>query len=87
LSLRVHDARTTPPPIQDPTLLGNVIEATDEALPVLREQAARIRALKPPSALRTRIARFFTITDRSSTPRRQCATRPSSSTRTTSPQS
>jgi hypothetical protein len=53
------------PPIQDPTLLGNVIEATDEALPVLREQAARIRALTPPVALRTRIARFFTLTDRS----------------------
>jgi hypothetical protein len=53
------------PPIQDPTLLGNVIEATDEALPVLREQAARIRALTPPSGLRTRIARFFTLTDRS----------------------
>jgi hypothetical protein len=53
------------PPIQDPTLLGNVIEATDEALPVLREQAAKIRALTPPAALRTRIARFFTLTDRS----------------------
>jgi hypothetical protein len=53
------------PPIQDPTLLGNVIEATDEALPVLREQAARIRALTPPAALRTRIDRFFTLTDRS----------------------
>jgi hypothetical protein len=53
------------PPIQDPTLLGNVIEATDEALPVLKEQAARIRALTPPVELRTRIARFFTLTDRS----------------------
>src|SRR5262249_57960882 len=53
------------PPIQDPTLLGNVIEATDQALPVLRDQAARIRALTPPAALRTRIARFFTLTDRS----------------------
>jgi len=53
------------PPIQDPTLLGNVIEATDEALPVLKEQAARIRALTPPNGLRMRIARFFTLTDRS----------------------
>lgn len=53
------------PPIQDPTLLGTVIEATDQALPVLREQAARIRALTPPVALRTRIARFFTLTDQS----------------------
>src|SRR5262245_36818966 len=53
------------PPIQDPTLLGNVIEAADEALPVLREQAARIRALTPPAALQTRIDRFFTLTDRS----------------------
>ena len=56
------------PPIQDPTLLGNVIEATDQALPVLRDQAARIRALTPPAALRTRIARFFTLTDRSIEP-------------------
>jgi hypothetical protein len=53
------------PPIQDPTLLGSVIEAADEALPVLREQAARIRALTPPAVLRTRIARFFALTDRS----------------------
>jgi hypothetical protein len=53
------------PPIQDPTLLGSVIEATDEALPVLKEQAARIRALTPPAELRTRIARFFTLTARS----------------------
>jgi hypothetical protein len=53
------------PPIQDPTLLGSVIEATDRALPVLREQAARIRALTPPPVLRTRIARFFALTDRS----------------------
>ena len=53
------------PPIQDSTLLGNVIESTDEALPVLREQAERIRELTPPVALRTRIDRFFTLTDRS----------------------
>jgi len=38
-----------------------VIEATDEALPVLKEQAARIRALTPPVELRTRIARFFRL--------------------------
>jgi hypothetical protein len=53
------------PPIQDPTLLGSVIEATNEALPVLTEQAAKIRALTPPAALRARIARFFALTDRS----------------------
>ena len=53
------------PPIQDPTLLGNVIEATDEALPLLREQAARIRSLTRPTALKARIAQFFALTDRS----------------------
>jgi len=53
------------PPIQDPTLLGNVIESTNAALPILKEQSDRIRALTPPTALRTSVARFFALTDRS----------------------
>jgi hypothetical protein len=53
------------PPIQDPTLLGVVIESTNAALPILKEQAARIHALTPPVALRKSIERFFALTDRS----------------------
>jgi hypothetical protein len=53
------------PPIQDPTLLATVVESADAALPILHEQADRIRALTAPVALRARIARFFTLTDRS----------------------
>jgi hypothetical protein len=53
------------PPIQDPTLLGTVIESTNAALPILREQAKRIHALTPPVALRAQIDRFFALTDRS----------------------
>jgi hypothetical protein len=53
------------PPIQDPTLLGDVIESTNAALPILKEQVDRIRALTPPEALRTPIARFFALTDQS----------------------
>jgi len=53
------------PPIQDPTLLGVVIEATNQALPILREQADRIHALTPPVKLRAQIDRFFVLTQRS----------------------
>jgi len=53
------------PPIQDPTLLGEVLESVNAALPLLREQSYRIHALKPPAALRTRVNRFFVLTDRS----------------------
>jgi len=53
------------PPIQDPTFLGQVIESVNAALPLLREQSYRIHALTPPSALRTRVDRFFALTDRS----------------------
>jgi hypothetical protein len=53
------------PPIQDPTLLGNVIESTNAALPILREQADRIHALTPPVALQLQIEHFFVLTDRS----------------------
>ena len=53
------------PPIQDPTLLGEVIESTNAAIPILREQADRIRTLEPPADLRATIDRFFVLTDRS----------------------
>ena len=53
------------PPIQDPTLLGTVIESTNAALPVLTEQARRIQALTPPRDLRASVAQFFTLTDQS----------------------
>jgi hypothetical protein len=53
------------PPIQDPTFLGQVLESVNAALPLLREQSYRIHALKPPSALRTKVDRFFVLTDRS----------------------
>jgi hypothetical protein len=53
------------PPIQDPTLLGDVIESTNAALPLLHEQAYRIHELTPPVALKARVDRFFVLTDRS----------------------
>jgi hypothetical protein len=53
------------PPIQDPTFLGQVLESTNAALPLLREQSYRIHALTPPSALRSKVSRFFVLTDRS----------------------
>jgi hypothetical protein len=53
------------PPIQDPTLLGVVLESTNAALPLLREQSYRIQALTPPAALRPRVDRFFVLTNRS----------------------
>ncbi len=53
------------PPIQDPTFLGEVIESANAALPLLREQSYRIHALKPPTALRPQVNRFFALTDRS----------------------
>ena len=53
------------PPIQDPTLLGVVIESVNDALPLLREQSYRIENLTAPQALRPQIARFFVLTNRS----------------------
>jgi hypothetical protein len=53
------------PPIQDPTLLGEVLESVNAALPLLREQSYRIHALTPPAVLRIRVDRFFVLTDRS----------------------
>jgi len=53
------------PPIQDPTMLGVVVESVNAALPLLREQSYRIHALTPPAALRPQVDRFFVLTDRS----------------------
>jgi hypothetical protein len=53
------------PPIQDPTMLGVVVESVNAALPLLREQSYRIHALKPPAALQPSVNRFFLLTDRS----------------------
>jgi hypothetical protein len=53
------------PPIQDPTLLGVVLESVNAALPLLREQSYRIHALTPPTALRPQVDRFFVLTNRS----------------------
>jgi hypothetical protein len=53
------------PPIQDPTLLGVVVESTNRALPILQEQADRIHSLTPPIALRPQIDRFFVLTQKS----------------------
>lgn len=53
------------PPIQDPTLLGVVIESVNDALPLLREQSYRIQALTPPPTLRPEVDRFFVLTNRS----------------------
>jgi hypothetical protein len=53
------------PPIQDPTMLGDVIESTNAALPLLHEQAYRIQELTPPPVLKARVDRFFVLTNRS----------------------
>ena len=53
------------PPVQDPTLLGDVLASVNAALPILRKQAARIHAVDPPTDLRSRVARFFVLTNRS----------------------
>lgn len=53
------------PPIQDPTLLGEVIASVDAALPILKDQRDRAQAIPPPPALRLEVARFLVLTDRS----------------------
>jgi hypothetical protein len=44
---------------------GEVAESVGKALPILKRQAAEIRRLKPPPALRPNLDRFFALTDRS----------------------
>ena len=53
------------PPPTDPASPGAVFESIGQALPILRQQAKEIRALEPPRALRSRLNRFFDLTDRS----------------------
>ena len=53
------------PPPSDPASPGAVFESISNALPILKEQAARVRVLDTPRALRSRLARFFDLTDRS----------------------
>jgi ppGpp synthetase/RelA/SpoT-type nucleotidyltranferase len=53
------------PPPTDIASYGNVVESVKPALAILRQQAAQIRAIAPPPELRTRVTRFFQLTDRS----------------------
>ena len=53
------------PPPTDPASPGAVFESINAALPILREQARRVRALDPPRELRRQLAPFFTLTARS----------------------
>lgn len=53
------------PPPGDLSSPGAVVESLRAALPVLQEQEDRVRALEAPAALRARLERFFTLTDRS----------------------
>ena len=52
-------------PPTDPASPGAVFESISNALPILREEAKRVRALETPKALRARLDRFFELTDRS----------------------
>jgi hypothetical protein len=51
-----------PPPL-DPASPGAVYESIGLALPLLRKQAAEVRALPPPNVLRATVDRFFTLTN------------------------
>ena len=51
-----------PPPL-DPASPGAVYESIGLALPVLREQSARIRTLAPPKSLERNVDRFFALTN------------------------
>ncbi len=53
-----------PPPL-DPASPGAVYESIGLALPLLREQSAKVRALAPPRALQAQVDRFFALTDQS----------------------
>jgi hypothetical protein len=53
-----------PPPL-DPASPGAVYESIGLALPLLREQSARVHALAPPRDLQRDVDRFFVLTDRS----------------------
>jgi hypothetical protein len=53
-----------PPPL-DPASPGAVYESIGLALPLLREQAAKVRTLGPPRVLQAKVDRFFALTDQS----------------------
>jgi hypothetical protein len=53
-----------PPPL-DPASPGAVYESIGLALPLLRAQSTKVRALAPPGALKARVDRFFALTDES----------------------
>ena len=53
-----------PPPL-DPASPGAVYESIGLALPLLREQSAKVRALAPPRVLRAKVDSFFALTDES----------------------
>jgi hypothetical protein len=53
------------PPPTDVASPGAVVESLEQALPILREQEDRIRALAAPGELRSRLERFYRLTDRS----------------------
>jgi hypothetical protein len=53
------------PPPTDPASPGAVYESINAALPILREQAKRVRALDPPRELRRQLEPFFSLTSRS----------------------
>jgi hypothetical protein len=53
-----------PPPL-DPASPGAVYESIGLALPLLREQSAKVRALAAPRSLQADLDRFFRLTDRS----------------------
>jgi hypothetical protein len=53
-----------PPPL-DPASPGAVYESIGLALPLLREQSAKVHALAPPRDLQRDVDRFFVLTDRS----------------------
>jgi hypothetical protein len=53
-----------PPPL-DPASPGAVYESIGLALPLLREQSAKVRALVPPRAMVAGVDRFFVLTNRS----------------------
>ena len=53
-----------PPPL-DPASPGAVYESIGLALPLLREQSAEIRALRPPRELQANVDQFFALTDQS----------------------
>lgn len=53
-----------PPPV-DPASPGAIYESIGLALPLLREQLAKVRVLPPPQGLKARMNRFFALTEQS----------------------